>query len=84
MEIRSKSELLQKLIEMFNDTKFELLRDGFEIKQPMSLEDWTDIHAPDEQRQQTCWLKSPLSVRALAAELEGETPGKLRARPSVV
>ena len=48
MGIQSKPELSQKLIEMFNDTAFELLRDGFEIKQPMSLEDWTDIHAPDE------------------------------------
>ena len=32
----------------------------------------------------TCWLKSPHSLRALAAEREGETPGRLRIRPSKV
>ena len=35
----------------------------------------------DEQRQQRVGSRA-LSVRALAAELEGETPGKLRIRPS--
>ena len=36
----------------------------------------------DEQRQQRVGIRALSSIRALAAEREGETPGKLRARPS--
>ena len=41
--VQREFKLSQELVEMFNDTAVELLRRSFEVKQPTSLQGWTNI-----------------------------------------
>ena len=41
--IQREFKLFEELVEMLNDTAFELLRRNFEVKQPTSPQNWTNI-----------------------------------------